>query len=88
MQLPTRILALTIALAARPLCAQDAADPAPLKLDPIRVTADLWEQPLARIPASVTVYDAAALQAGAVRHFGDLVDQIPNLTWTDRKSHV
>jgi len=82
MQLPTRILALTLALAARPLCAQDAADPAPLKLDPIRVTADLWEQPLARIPASVTVYDAAALQAGAVRHFGDLVDQIPNLTWT------
>ncbi len=38
--------------------------------------------PLARIPASVTVYDEAALRAGAVRHFGDLADQIPNLTWT------
>ncbi len=53
-----------------------------VKLDPIRVTADLWAAPLARIPASVTVYEEAALRAGAVRHFGDLVDQIPNLTWT------
>jgi len=49
---------------------------------PLRVTADLWASPLDRIPASVTVYDAAALAAGSVRHFGDLVDQIPNLTWT------
>lgn len=82
MQLPTRINALILALAALPLCAQTTADPAPVKLDPVRVTADLWEAPLARIPASVTVYDEAALRAGAVRHFGDLVDQIPNLTWT------
>jgi outer membrane receptor protein involved in Fe transport len=59
-----------------------APDAAPLKLEPLRVTADLWESPLARIPASVTVYDEAALKAGAVRHFGDLVDQIPNLTYT------
>jgi iron complex outermembrane recepter protein len=28
------------------------------------------------------VYDAATLQAGAIRHFSDLADQIPNLTWT------
>lgn len=82
MQLPTRILALTLALAALPLCAQTAADPAPVKLDPVRVTADLWEAPLARIPASVSVYDEAALRTGAVRHVGDLADQIPNLTWT------
>jgi outer membrane receptor protein involved in Fe transport len=32
--------------------------------------------------ASVSVYDEPVLQAGGVRHFGDLVDQIPNLTWT------
>ena len=82
MQLPTRILALTLALAALPLRAQTAPESAPVKLDPVRVTADLWEEPLARIPASVSVYDEAALRAGAVRHFGDLVDQIPNLTWT------
>lgn len=97
MQLPTRIqirsggfalslgegsLLLMLALAALPLGAQTTAESAPVKLDPIRVTADLWESPLTRIPASVTVYDDAALRAGAVRHFGDLVDQIPNLTWT------
>ena len=55
---------------------------APVALEPVRVTADLWESPLARIPASVTVFDEVALRAGAVRHFGDLADQIPNLTWT------
>jgi len=90
MQLSTRILALPLALVALPLCAQTAGE-APVRLPtneekifltPIRVTADLWASPLALIPASVTVYDEAALRAGAVRHFGDLVDQIPNLTWT------
>ena len=30
---------------------------------------------------ALPIYDAA-LRAGAIRHFGDLVDQIPNLTWT------
>lgn len=58
----------------------------PLKLEPVRVTADLWESPLESIPASVSVYDEAALRAGVVRHFGDLVDQIPNLTWTGATS--
>jgi outer membrane receptor protein involved in Fe transport len=55
---------------------------APVKLAPLLVTADLWASPLASIPASVSVFDEAALRAGAVHHFGDLVDQIPNLTWT------
>jgi len=40
----------------------------------VRVASDLWESPLARIPASVTVFDETALRAGAVRHFGDLTD--------------
>ncbi len=53
-----------------------------MKLDTVRVTADLWESPLARIPASVSVYDETALRGGSVQHFGDLVDQVPNLTWT------
>ncbi len=55
---------------------------APVALAPLLVTADLWESPLASIPASVTVFDELALRAGTVRHFGDLVDRIPNLTWT------
>lgn len=102
MQLPTRILTLALAacpLCAQTqggARAPDALSEQPgrrpgstseaVVLDPVRVTADLWEAPLARIPASVTVHDEAALRAGAVRHFGDLADQIPNLTWTGATS--
>ena len=69
---------------AAPASTQPGAGPAAetVQLDPVLVTADLWASPLARIPASVTVFDEAALRAGSVRHFGDLVDQVPNLTWT------
>lgn len=87
MQYPTRITSITLALTALAVArAQTAGAPAaeapPVKLEPLRVTADLWQSPLAQIPASVSVYDADALRAGAVRHFGDLVDQISNLTYT------
>jgi outer membrane receptor protein involved in Fe transport len=87
---PTRIISITLALtalaAARAQNAAPAAPPPasepPVKLEPLRVTADLWQSPLAQIPASVSVYDADALRSGAIRHFGDLVDQIPNLSTT------
>jgi outer membrane receptor protein involved in Fe transport len=89
MQLPTRILLLALAVLATASAQNvggalrpDETSTAPVKLDPVVVTADLWASPLTRIPASVTVVDEAALRSGAVRHFGDLVDQIPNLTWT------
>ena len=91
MKLPTRILFLvataTVAFSTARAQASNVAAPAtaaaaPVKLEPVRVTADLWESPLERIPASVSVFDEAALRAGAVQHFGDLVDQVPNLTWT------
>ena len=54
----------------------------PVQLAPLVVTSELWETPLDRVPASVTVVDDVALRAGQIRHFGDLADQIPNLTWT------
>lgn len=92
MQIPTRILLTAAAFAAFSLAraqtvppsAAPAAKPTAdtVKLAPVLVTTDLWEAPLARIPASVTVYDQDALRAGAVKHFADLVDEIPNLTWT------
>ncbi|MEO5960435.1 MAG: TonB-dependent receptor [Opitutaceae bacterium] len=89
MQIPTRILligatlvALQTARAASAPSVSTATSPPPLKLEAVRVTGDLWELPLERISASVSVYDETALRSGAVRHFGDLVDQIPNLTWT------
>lgn len=52
-----------------------------VQLEPVRVTADLWETPLERISASVSVYEGVQLTRDGVRHFGDLVDQIPNLTY-------
>ena len=65
--------------------AQNSADE-PVILDSLRVTADLWASPLDRIAASVTVMDEAALKQSDVRHFSDLVDQIPNLSWTGATS--
>jgi iron complex outermembrane recepter protein len=60
------------------------ADATPIELAPfqVEVSSDLWATPLARLPASVSVYDDAALRAAAARHFGDLVDGVPNLTTT------
>jgi Outer membrane receptor proteins, mostly Fe transport len=95
MRLPTQILLLGAILtngARANDIAPDAAPAAPapeptaatgevVQLDPVRVTADLWETPLEKIPASVSVYDGALLEAAGVRHFGDIVDQIPNVTW-------
>jgi outer membrane receptor protein involved in Fe transport len=91
MTLPTSLLLITAATMvtlpiARGQTSSPAATPsaasAPTTLEPVRVTADLWESPLERIPASVSVYDDRALRAGPVRHFSDLADQIPNLTWS------
>ncbi len=58
----------------------------PVTLAPLVVTADLWETPLDRLPASVTLVDEAALRAGSIRHFGDLVEQLPNVTFTGATS--
>lgn len=85
MRLPTQILLLG-AILTNGARANDNAPAAgtdsPITLDPVRVTADIWETPFERMPASVSVYDGAALHATGVRHFGDLAEQVPNLTWT------
>ncbi len=77
-------LFLAAALAAGPFARAQTPVPSapPVRLAPLVVTSELWETPLDRLPASVTVLDDAALRAGQIRHFGDLADQIPNLTWT------
>jgi iron complex outermembrane receptor protein len=88
MQFSKRLLCSTACiLGALPMRAQiapavPAAPPSLIKLEPLRVTADLWETPLERMSAGVSVYDERNLRQAAVRHFGDLVDEIPNLTWT------
>lgn len=98
MRLPTQILLLGAILtnsvranetapAGEPATVPNPAAPAAsesevVRLEPIRVTADIWETPLEKISASVSVYDGAVLSSEGVRHFGDLANQIPNLTWT------
>ena len=57
-----------------------------VQLEPVRVTADIWASPLEKLPASVSVYGAETLDGGGVEHFGDLVNQIPNLTYTGGSS--
>ena len=87
MKLPHLLLTAATFVALSAARSQTAPSAAPaVTLDAVRVTTDLWESPLARLPASVTVFDEAALRAGTIRHFGDLVDQIPNLTWTGATS--
>jgi iron complex outermembrane recepter protein len=51
-------------------------------LAPLVVTADLWESELAKLPASVTVYDAETLDTPGISHFADLIERTPNLTFT------
>lgn len=82
MQFPTRNILAALAGFSTQMASAQTAPEAPMVLEPVRVTADLWASLLERIPASVSVFTETALQAGAVRHFGDLADQIPNLTWT------
>ena len=98
MRLPTQILLLGAILTNGARANETAPAPAPetptpepsavaptgdvVQLEPLRVTADLWETPLEKTTASVSIYEGAALETSGVRHFGDLADQIPNLTWT------
>lgn len=46
------------------------------------VTGELWESELQETTASVTVIDAKALEENGVQHFEDVINTIPNLTWT------
>lgn len=82
MRLPTRIVSTLLVSAAFSSALAQTPAATTVTLETLRVTADLWESPLTRIPASVTVYDEPTLRAGSVRHFGDLADQVPTLTWT------
>lgn len=46
------------------------------------VTGELWKSELQNTTASVTVRGEAALEANGVQHFEDVINGIPNLTWT------
>lgn len=66
-----------------PLFAQESDVP---ELPSTVVTGDLWESELRNTTASVTVLDAERLQTSGTQHFGDLINTIPNLTWSATSS--
>lgn len=50
------------------------------------VTADIWETALEQSTASVTLIDSEALKSNGGQHFEDVINTIPNLTWTGGSS--
>jgi iron complex outermembrane receptor protein len=58
----------------------------PLALEPIIVTGDLWESELQSVTASVSVLGDETLDYNGVQHFEDVVNAIPNVTWTGGSS--
>ncbi len=55
-------------------------------LQEIVVTASLRDTNAADLPQSVTVLDAATLQAAGVQHFEDVLAMVPNLSWASGSS--
>ncbi len=53
-----------------------------LDIETLVVTGDLWKSPIQQIAASATILDRDVLQSNGVRHFGDLINGIPNVTTT------
>jgi len=62
--------------------AAPAAEPlvSGLDLETLVVTGDLWGSPIQQIAASATILDRDVLQSNGVRHLGDLINGIPNVT--------
>ena len=51
-------------------------------IDEIIVTADFRERAITELPSSVSILDAAFIEATAVQHFEELVNVVPNLNWS------
>ena len=61
---------------------EPAVDPAIFPIDEIIVTADFRERPVNELATSVSVLDADFIANSAVQHFEELVNVIPNLSWS------
>ena len=81
----TRTFVLTTLLAAN-LLAQDENEMPIYELEEIIVTAGLWDSELQKTNASVSVISEATLKNSGTQHFGDLINAIPNLTWSATSS--
>ncbi len=65
--------------------ASDAADNA-VQIPETIVTGTLWESDLQKTTASITVIDEQRLKRSGTQHFGDLINAIPNLSWSGGSS--
>ena len=52
------------------------------EIDEIIVTADFRNRPVSDLAASVTVFDADQIEQRAVQHFEELINAVPNLSWS------
>lgn len=91
MRLPNRILLLGSLLtsAANAETTNNTATPVagePARLEPVRVTADLWQTPVEQLSASVSVIEGADLARTGALSFGNLTDSFANLTATGASS--
>jgi len=71
-----------LSIATTPLFAEEGVVSAIPELPATIVTGELWESELQKTTASVTVLNQAALEGKGVQHFEDVINAIPNLTWT------
>lgn len=56
------------------------------ELPPIIVTGDIWDSELQQTTASVTVLDSERLKYSGTQHFSDLINTIPNMSWSATSS--
>ena len=75
-----------LSIATTPLFAEEDVVPAIPELPVTIVTGELWESELQKTTASVTVIDNKPLQSSGTQHFGDLINAIPNMTWSATSS--
>ena len=68
------------------LFAEESAVPAIPELPVTIVTGELWESELQKTTASVTVIEDELLQSSGTQHFGDLINAVPNMTWSATSS--
>ena len=71
-----------LSIATTPLFAEEDVVSAIPELPVTIVTGELWESELQKTTASVTVLNQASLEGKGVQHFEDVINAIPNLTWT------
>ncbi|TVP75287.1 MAG: TonB-dependent receptor [Puniceicoccaceae bacterium] len=74
--------ALALLSIATPGFAQHQGEAVPTLPTTTVVTGELWESELQKTTASVTVLGADKLEDNGVQHFEDVINAIPNLTWT------